>query len=135
MILLCTEFPAGQRSLIGLPGAGHYGETGLLREQARSRRGHGEQINATIVVDIRRRDECLTINVTNSGLGLHPASSNGCQHRGVGLTNVRDRLRLHYGSNQYFNIEEQEHGNVRVTLRLPLQFSEISTGKLTGYGV
>jgi two-component system LytT family sensor kinase len=88
-----------------------------------------------IVVDIRRRDEDLAISVTNSGLGLHPAASNGCQHRGVGLANVRDRLRLHYGSNQYFNIEEQEHGNVRVTLRLPLQFSESSTETLTGYGV
>ena len=88
-----------------------------------------------IIVDIRRRDENLAISVTNSGRGLHPPSPNGSQHRGVGLANVRDRLRLHYGSNQYFNIEEQEHGNVRVTLRLPLQFSEISTGKLTGYGV
>ena len=88
-----------------------------------------------IVVDIRRQDESLAISVVNSGLGLHPVPTNGSQHRGVGLANVKDRLRLHYGRDQAFTIEEQEQGKVRVTLRLPLQFAENSTGKLTGYGV
>jgi two-component system LytT family sensor kinase len=88
-----------------------------------------------IVVDIRRQNESLAISVVNSGLGLHPVPTNGSQHRGVGLANVKDRLRLHYGRDQAFTIEEQEQGKVRVTLRLPLQFAENSTGKLTGYGV
>lgn len=88
-----------------------------------------------IVVDIRRQNESLAISVVNSGLGLHPLSNNGSQHRGVGLANVKDRLRLHYGRDQAFTIEEEEQGKVRVTLRLPLQFAENSTGKLTGYGV
>jgi two-component system, LytTR family, sensor kinase len=88
-----------------------------------------------IVVDIRRQDESLAISVVNSGLGLHPLPKNGSQHRGVGIANVKDRLLLHYGRDQAFTIEEQEQGKVRVTLRLPLQFAENSTGKLTGYGV
>jgi two-component system, LytTR family, sensor kinase len=88
-----------------------------------------------IAVDIRRQNDDLEISVINSGLGLHPASANGCEHTGVGLANVKARLHLHYGMNQAFTIEEPEHGNVRVTLRFPLQFAETSTGKLTGYGV
>lgn len=87
-----------------------------------------------IVVDIRRQNDSLAISVVNNGLGLHPVPTNGSQHRGVGLANVKDRLRLHYGRDQAFTIEEQEQGKVRVTLRLPLQFAESSTGKLTGYG-
>jgi two-component system, LytTR family, sensor kinase len=88
-----------------------------------------------IVLDIRRRDSTLVISVVNSGLGLNPVHLNGNKRQGVGLANVKDRLRLHYGSDQTFTIEELTHNNVRVTLTLPLQFSECPTEKLTGYGV
>jgi two-component system LytT family sensor kinase len=90
--------------------------------------------DGVIAVDVRRHNATLMISVTNSGLGLHPETSNG-QRKGVGLANVKDRMRLHYGSNQAFKMEEMDYGNVRVTLALPLQFSERPTGKLTGYGV
>jgi two-component system, LytTR family, sensor kinase len=88
-----------------------------------------------IVVDVRRQNATLKISVINSGLGLRPASLNGDGRQGVGLANVKDRLRLHYGCDQTFAIEELAHSNVRVTLTLPLQFSERPTEKLTGYGV
>jgi two-component system LytT family sensor kinase len=88
-----------------------------------------------IVVDIRRQNETLMISVVNSGLGLHPELSNGGGRSGVGLANVKNRMQLHYGSNQTFTIEELTRGKVRVTLALPLQFSERPTEKFTGYGV
>jgi LytS/YehU family sensor histidine kinase len=88
-----------------------------------------------IVVDVRRHNSTLTISVVNSGLGLRPEALNGDGRRGVGLANVRDRMQLHYGSHHAFHIEELTHGKVRVTLALPLQFSERPTEKLTGYGV
>jgi two-component system LytT family sensor kinase len=88
-----------------------------------------------IVVDVRRQNSTLMISVINSGLGLHPESLNGSDRQGVGLANVKDRMRLHYGSEQAFAIEELALGKVRVTLTLPLQFSERPTEKLTGYGV
>jgi two-component system LytT family sensor kinase len=91
--------------------------------------------DGVIAVDVRRQNATLMISVINSGLGLHPESSNGSKRRGVGLANVRDRMRLLYGSDQAFTIEEIAHDRVRVTLALPLQFSERPTGKLTGYGV
>jgi hypothetical protein len=91
--------------------------------------------DGVIAVDVRRQNATLMISVINSGLGLHPESSNGSKRRGVGLANVKDRMRLLYGSDQAFTIEEIAHDRVRVTLALPLQFSERPTGKFTGYGV
>ena len=91
--------------------------------------------DGVIAVDVRRQNAALMISVINSGQGLHPASSNGNGRQGVGLANVKDRLRLHYGNDQAFTIEEIAQGKVQVTLTLPLQFSERPTGKLTGYGV
>jgi hypothetical protein len=91
--------------------------------------------NGLIVVDVRRHNATLTISVINSGQGLRPDSLSGGERRGVGLANVKDRMRLHYGTHQAFTIEELAQGKVRVTLLIPLQFSEHPTGKLTGYGV
>jgi two-component system, LytTR family, sensor kinase len=88
-----------------------------------------------IAIDVRRDDATLAITVINSGLGLHPESSNGAGRRCVGLANVKDRLRLHYGNGQTFTIEELANGKVRAALKLPLQFSERPTRQLTGYGV
>jgi anti-sigma regulatory factor (Ser/Thr protein kinase) len=89
-----------------------------------------------IAIDVRRHNATLTISVINSGRGLpHPERLNGSGRRGVGLANVKDRLRLHYGNDQAFTIEEIAQGKVRVTLTLPLQFSERPTRQLTGYGV
>lgn len=88
-----------------------------------------------IAIDARRENATLMISVINSGLGLHPAHLNGGGRQGVGLANVKDRMRLHYGNEQAFVIEELAHGKVRVILRLPLQFSERPTRQLTGYGV
>jgi anti-sigma regulatory factor (Ser/Thr protein kinase) len=89
-----------------------------------------------ISIDVRRQGDALTITVINSGRGLQsPQNSNGGERKGVGLANVKDRLRLHYGNDQAFSIEEIAQGKVQVTLTLPLQFSEHSTRQLTGYGV
>jgi two-component system, LytTR family, sensor kinase len=96
--------------------------------------------NGLIVIDARRVNSMLHISVVNSGLGLQPKSQkpesqNGATRQGVGLANIRDRLQLHYGEDQAFNIEELEQGKVRVTVSLPLQFSERPAMKLAGYGV
>ena len=91
--------------------------------------------NGLIAIDVRRNQDTLAISVINSGLGLHPQNSNGTGRHGVGLANVKDRLRLHYGNTQAFTIEELANGKVRVAISLPLHFSESPTRQLTGYGV
>ncbi len=87
-----------------------------------------------LAVVARRENSTLKISVINSGTGLAPAKLNGGGRRGVGIANVKNRLRLHYGSNQMFDIRELEQGSVEVVLTLPLQFSERPIATLTGYG-
>jgi len=85
-----------------------------------------------LVVAARRQNSALTLRVSNSGVGLPPSD---IRRKGVGLANVQDRLRLHYGDHQTCTIEELEDGMVQVTITLPLEFSERQIGTLTGYGV
>jgi two-component system LytT family sensor kinase len=90
---------------------------------------------ALLTLAARRRDSTLVIKVTNSGRGLAPSASDESGRPCVGLANVKDRLRLHYGSDQTFVIEEMEHGSVQVILTLPLQFSERQIRTFAEYGV
>ena len=76
----------------------------------------------------------LCLSVTNNGLGLNPIRTNG-NGKGVGLTNVKDRLQMHYGDNHTFSIAEIKNNTVQVIVTLPLQFSERPIEKSTRYGV
>src|SRR5579871_380462 len=76
----------------------------------------------------------LCLSVTNNGLGLHLTPPNG-KSKGVGLTNVQDRLRMHYGDNHSFSITEIKNNTVQVIVKLPLQLSERPIEKSTRYGV
>src|SRR5579871_4270626 len=64
----------------------------------------------------------LRISVTNSGPGLRPLSPT-IPGKGIGLTNVQDRLKMHYGADQSFSISEIENSAVRVVVTLPLHHS------------
>jgi hypothetical protein len=75
----------------------------------------------------------LRLSVTNTGMGLRP-ENNKAQGKGVGLSNVRDRLRMHYGEDQSLSIAELEGNVVEVVVTLPLRFSERPIEQTTGYG-
>jgi two-component system LytT family sensor kinase len=62
------------------------------------------------------------------------SSTEGSDGQGVGLANIRNRLRLHYGDRQTFSIREVARDQVEVTITLPLQFSASPTEKLTRFG-
>jgi anti-sigma regulatory factor (Ser/Thr protein kinase) len=87
-----------------------------------------------LLIEATSDDSTLCLSVTNNGLGLHPAASNG-KGKGVGLANVQDRLRMHYGDNHTFSITEIKNNTVQVIVTLPLQFSERPIEKSTRYGV
>jgi two-component system, LytTR family, sensor kinase len=87
-----------------------------------------------LVVVVCGENSMLKISVTNSGLGLDPTALNGSGRQGVGIANVKNRLRLHYGSDQTFAMSETEQGSVQVALTLPLQFSQCQSGIAPGYG-
>ena len=83
----------------------------------------------------------LRLSVTNSGIGLRLPSANGngslssnVSGKGVGLANVKDRLRMHYGDDHSFSISEIGDNRVQVVMTLPLHFAERPTENTTGYG-
>ncbi len=87
-----------------------------------------------LVVEAKKERGRLKLVVLNTGLGLHPKLAKPTGGQGVGLANVRNRLRLHYGEDQKFLLEELDTDKVLVTISLPLQFSLSPKEKLTRYG-
>jgi two-component system, LytTR family, sensor kinase len=90
--------------------------------------------NGLLVIEATREESCLTLSVVNNGSGLNLSSTEGSDGQGVGLANIRNRLRLHYGDRQTFSIREVARDQVEVTITLPLQFSASPTEKLTRFG-
>ena len=76
----------------------------------------------------------MVISVLNTGNGLHHIEPQGFDGHGIGLMNVQNRLRLHYGEAQRFSIQEVALNKVEVTMKLPVQFQSNQDEKLKGYG-
>jgi two-component system LytT family sensor kinase len=79
--------------------------------------------NGLLAIEGRRDGDELRISVINSGIGLHPRSSERSGRRGVGLRNIEERLKLHYGADALLEITQVDARNVQVTIVLPLQYS------------
>jgi two-component system, LytTR family, sensor kinase len=90
--------------------------------------------NGLLKVEASSEGSKLRLSVTNSGPGLAPSLSGKAPGKGIGLTNVQDRLRMHYGSDQSFSISEIENSAVRVVVTLPLQHSARPIEKPARYG-
>jgi two-component system, LytTR family, sensor kinase len=75
---------------------------------------------------IEQKADHMQIEVRNNGTSLKPESERELNGHGVGLANVQSRLRLHYGDDFSFSIEEPQRAVVRVTIRLPIQFSRLN---------
>jgi two-component system LytT family sensor kinase len=88
-----------------------------------------------LVIEARRESGLLRLTVRNTGVGLNPEVTRTSQGQGVGLTNVRNRLQLHYDEDQCFFLDAIGKDTVLATIMLPLQFAASPTEKLTGYGV
>jgi hypothetical protein len=77
----------------------------------------------TLVVEIQKCGNRSRISVMNSGIGLNPASHRDTNGHGVGLRNIKSRLKLHYGDDSHFEIAQIDHKHVRVDVDLPVQYS------------
>ena len=88
----------------------------------------------TLVVDVRKQSDLMKVIVTNSGIGLNPGNNSRANGHGVGLSNIKNRLRLHYGERSSCSIEELDPGHVQVTIMLPLQFSSELKKTITRFG-
>lgn len=73
----------------------------------------------TIRLEARRRGERVAVAVIDNGRGLGAKIGNG-----VGLTNLRGRLRALYADNGRFILEEQPPHGARATIEIPFDTDE-----------
>jgi two-component system, LytTR family, sensor kinase len=76
-----------------------------------------------ISVAAHRENGSLILKVSDTGVGLGPLDSVAVFGRGVGLSNIRDRLAQLYGSGQEFSLANRPEGGAEVTLRVPYRTS------------
>jgi two-component system LytT family sensor kinase len=76
-------------------------------------------------VDVERDGEDIQIRVINSGIGLRQKSMPSAEGHSVGLSNIKHRLKLHYGNKASFSITELDFTRVQVMVRIPLQLSPV----------
>ncbi len=65
----------------------------------------------------------LILQVCDTGSGVPASNTDQVFGRGLGLSNIRDRLAHLYGENQQFVIANRAGGGAEVTLRVPLHTS------------
>ena len=65
----------------------------------------------------------LKITVVNSGVGMAQHQGGAPEGSGIGLANIRNRLRLHYGEDRWLDIREVAPDLVEVTISIPLVFT------------
>lgn len=82
------------------------------------------ETNGILSLDVRRDGNDMRIRVLNSGIGLKPVQAVRTDGHGVGLSNVKSRLRLHYGEGWSLTLSEIESKQVEAVVLLPLQFAQ-----------
>jgi len=87
-----------------------------------------------LLIEARRQSDRVNFEVTNSGVGMQSSPVIHTNGHGLGLTNVRNRLQLHYGENCSFQMSEIDRTHVKVTIVLPFQLSEKTESGITRYG-
>lgn len=88
----------------------------------------------TLSIKVSRDVDRVKATITNSGVGLSTDQDEYSGGHGVGLTNVRNRLSLHYGDNCEFSIFEVDPTHVQASISFPLQLSTELTESLTRFG-
>jgi LytS/YehU family sensor histidine kinase len=87
-----------------------------------------------LTIEARKESARMRLDVLNSGIGLNPEGPQPSNNHNLGLANVQDRLRLHYGEDQSFSISEVAPAKVLVSITLPLQMCENPPQVLAEYG-
>ncbi len=85
-------------------------------------------------IEVSKVGQQVKALITNSGLGLNGYREEQNNGHGVGLANVRSRLRLHYGDACAFSIRELDRAQVQVSIALPLQLSAANGESVTRFG-
>ncbi len=87
-----------------------------------------------LLIEGHRVNGMVNFSVVNSGLGLFQAKDSLRNGHGLGLSNIRSRLRLHYGENCSLEMSEIDRTHVKVTIAFPFQISNEPEGNIARYG-
>jgi len=74
------------------------------------------------VISIRsfRENGRLLLEVRDNGVGIRPRQLERTEQQGIGMTNVRERLRVLYGSEFTFQIDSPIEGGTSIQIGIPL---------------
>lgn len=93
----------------------------------------GQQELSEVIVHAYVEDQHLVITVKDRGYGLSDEQLRQMESgsfpernagRGIGLSNVRERLKLLYGDDASLTMANRANGGVKVTVRIPFAYSE-----------
>ncbi len=82
----------------------------------------------TIIINSWMKDQLLTIQVIDDGIGMKPETVAGLlaknapskgKRRHIGLSNINERLKLFFGENYGIKVESEEEIGTTVTIRIP----------------
>jgi two-component system, LytTR family, sensor kinase len=93
---------------------------------------HGMKAGGTAMelsVSAHRENGSLILQVSDTGAGLGETEPSTVFGRGVGLSNIRDRLAQLYGDGHEFSIANRPSGGAEVTLRVPLRTASQSSAE------
>ena len=76
----------------------------------------------SISIRAELRDQRLALTVSDNGIGCRDVFQ-AMEHGGIGLRNVRERLRLLYGDRATFTVDSPPNGGFQVELLLPIERS------------
>jgi two-component system, LytTR family, sensor kinase len=79
--------------------------------------------NGFIEIAAKAVRDMIELAVRNRGAGLTSAELNGTRGAGIGLSNVRSRLQLHFGGLAHLEVKETAQDVVEVRVRFPLSFA------------
>jgi len=94
----------------------------LLENSLRHGMAAGE-VAMEISITAQRENGSVILQVLDTGCGLGSREPAEVFGRGLGLSNIRDRLAHLYGGSQQFSIANRTGGGAQVTLRVPLHIS------------
>ena len=94
----------------------------LLENSLRHGMPAGE-MGMDISITAQRENGSVILQVLDTGCGLGSREPAEVFGRGLGLSNIRDRLAHLYGNSQQFSITNRTGGGAQVTLRVPLHIS------------
>jgi signal transduction histidine kinase len=76
-----------------------------------------------IEIEARREEEWLTMRVIDNGPGMTDQATS--RRKGVGLSNIRERLENLYGDNFLFELENIPEGGFSATIRIPFRSTPV----------